>query len=79
MSRVIDNSAYLECLWEEGRISQLEFERDLSPLEKWLIHKLIFYGCDFVEELQEENDALNQEIRLLEDKIIDLETQLEEV
>lgn len=67
MRRLIDDFAYLQALWEDGRLSQLTLESNLSPLEEWLIDKLI-------EETHRRED-LEDTIAGLEDEIKDLELE----
>lgn len=66
MRRLIDDSAYLDDLWEDGRLSQLTLEKNLSPLEEWLIDRLIeTYRCEDLED----------RIADLEDEIGDLKLE----
>lgn len=62
MQRLIDDPAYLRALWEDGRFSQLKFERNLSPLEEWLIDKLIETGADCCKDLENQIGDLEDEI-----------------
>ena len=63
MRRLIDDPVYLDALWEDGRLLQLTIESDLSPLEEWLIDRLI------------ETDRRED----LEDTIADLEDEIEDL
>lgn len=67
MRRLIDDSAYLDALWEDGRLSQLTLKGNLSPLEGWLIGKVI-------EETHRRED-LEDQVAGLEDEIKDLELE----
>lgn len=75
MKRLIDDSAYLDDLWEDGRLSQLTLEKNLSPLEEWLIDKLIeTYRC---EDLEDTIAGLEDEIQDLKLEIYGLQNELD--
>ena len=82
MRRLIDDSAYLDALWEGGRLSQLTLEGNLSPLEKWLIDKLIGTNGDLedtIAGLEDEIEDLKLEIYGLQNELDNALNELEDL